>query len=240
METVLLPALLFVVAALYASVGHGGASGYLAVMALLSVAPESMRPAALLLNVLVSGLALASFARQGHFRFALLWPFALGAVPLAYLGGGQTLPGEWYRPLVGVILLYAAAALLLRPPREREPRPLNPAVGLPIGGALGYLSGLVGVGGGIFLSPLMLFLGWGTARQVSGAAAAFVLLNSLAGLAGLGGLPALPGELWLWAAAAGAGGLLGATLGSTRLPRRAIFAALAAVLVVAGLKMLLS
>lgn len=239
METTLLPALLFVVAALYASVGHGGASGYLAAMALLSVAPESMRPAALLLNVLVSGLALFSFARQGHFRFALLWPFALAAVPLAYLGGAQTLPGEWYRPLVGAALLYAALTLLLRPPRERTPRPLNPAVGLPVGGALGYLSGLLGVGGGIFLSPLMLFAGWGTARQVSAAAAAFVLLNSLAGLAGLG-VSALPEGLWLWAVAAGAGGLLGATLGSRHLPRRAIFAALAAVLVVAGLKMLLS
>lgn len=237
----LLPLLLFVVAALYSSVGHGGASGYLAVMALLGMAPETMKPTALLLNILVSGMAFYQFARHGHFRPALLWPCMLTAVPLAYFGGAATLAGEWYRPIVGAVLLYAAVTLVVRPPqqtKQAEPRPL---LMLLIGAVLGYLSGLVGVGGGIFLSPLMLMLGWGTAQQVSAVAAGFILLNSAAGLLGhLGSVQALPPQLPLWAWAALAGGTLGSFLGSTRLPRRAILGLLSAALVMAGFKMLLT
>lgn len=239
---VILGALVFVVAALYASVGHGGASGYLAAMALLGVAPAEMRPAALALNVLVAGIGCVKFYRAGRFSWTTLWPFAVLSVPLAFLGGAVTLPGAFYRPLVGVVLLYAAVRLLRwssgeAPAPERAPR----GVALAAGAAIGLLSGLTGVGGGIFLSPLLVLAGWADVRTASGVAAAFIVVNSVAGLLGQAVRGAvLPGFLPGLAVAAIAGGWIGAEMGSRRLPAPAVRRLLGAVLVVAGLKMLLA
>lgn len=243
-DAILLLALLMGVAALlYASVGHAGASGYLAAMALFGLAPEVMKPTALMLNVIVASIASVKYLRAGCFSRQLFWPVALAAVPLAFLGGLATLPAAAYKPLLGVVLLYSAWRFLARPVDDAaavRPPPLAWLVAA--GAAIGLLSGLTGVGGGIFLSPLALFLGWARVREVSGVAALFILVNSLAGLAGFftrHGLVLPEGFPW-WALAVVVGGWLGAELGSRRLPVAALQKVLAAVLVVAGGKMLLT
>lgn len=241
-EGVMLGLLMLLAAVLYASVGHAGASGYLAAMALFGLAPEVMKPTALLLNVIVASIASVKFLRAGHFSARLFFPLAATAIPLAYVGGLLTLPAAYYKPLVGMVLLYAAWRFLARPMQDcagLAPPPLPLA--LAAGAALGLLSGLTGVGGGIFLSPLALFLGWGKVREVAGVAALFILVNSLAGLAGhvtANGLT-LPPAFPLWAAAVVIGGWIGAELGSRRLAPPLLQKLLAVVLAVAGGKMVL-
>jgi uncharacterized membrane protein YfcA len=240
-EGVVLAALIFVAAMLYASVGHAGASGYLAAMALFGVAPEVMKPTALTLNILVALIATFKFYRVGAFSWRIFLPLAAGSVPLAWLGGMLVLPGHYYKPLVGVVLVYAAWASLKRARRPPDVALRTPSAALlfACGAALGLLSGLTGVGGGIFLSPLLLFLRWAEVRVISGIAAAFILLNSIAGLLGVIRVaPELPAALPLWAVAAVAGGFLGAELGSRRLGSTGIQRALALVLAVAGVKMI--
>lgn len=237
--------MILVAAALYAAVGHGGASGYLAAMALFGLAPAEMRPTALILNVLVASIATFKYARAGCFSWPLFWPSALLAIPAAYAGGTMHLPGHYYKPLIGLILIYSAWRLL-QAQRETpvEAGAIRPApiwALLLAGAAIGFLSGLTGVGGGIFLSPLLLFAGWAGARQASGIAAPFILLNSLAGLAGLASThPSLPSAMPLWALAALLGGYLGADYGSKRLPGSGILILLALVLLIAGVKMMLA
>src|SRR3954451_15874706 len=185
-------------AALYSSVGHGGASAYLAIMALFAVAPETMRPAALALNLVVAGFGALRYGLKGQTNLRLLLAFAVTATPAAFLGGAIHLPPEYYRPLVG-LLLWAAALRLFWQPRAlayREVHTPSLAVTLPAGAALGLLAGLTGTGGGIFLSPLIILFGWETPRHTSGVAAGFILLNSVAGLAGnLASVRALPPEM---------------------------------------------
>jgi uncharacterized membrane protein YfcA len=228
----------------YASVGHGGASAYLAAMALAGVAPQEMRPIALLLNVLVSSLATWKFHRAGHFRWRLFWPFAVVSIPLAYVGGAITLPGQAYKILVGVVLLYAAWQLWRSARAGEEMRPVRePPLGwaMAIGAAMGLLAGLTGVGGGIFLSPLLLMLGWAGTKQTSAVAAPFILVNSLAGLAAIAVArsAALPAYVWILAPAVLAGGWLGAESGSRRFANPLVRRVLAVVLALAGAKMVL-
>lgn len=244
----LLPILFFIAATLYSSVGHAGASGYLAAMALIGTAPGVMKPTALILNILVATIALVQFARAGHFNGRLLWPFALGSIPLAAIGGSIQMSGALYRPLVGLVLLAGAMKLLW----DNLPRQTSSATtvviappALPIaivaGAAIGLLAGMTGTGGGIFLSPLLLFMRWGETRQTGGVAAAFILLNSIAGL--LGHWPmidALPRDLPWWALTVVAGGVLGSTFGS-RFASSAIFKGLLSiVLIIAAGKLLFS
>ncbi|MFN2383808.1 MAG: sulfite exporter TauE/SafE family protein [Gemmatimonadota bacterium] len=234
-------AAILVVAALYASVGHGGASGYIAVMALAGIAPAVLRPSALALNVIVSSLAGLHFWRAGHFRWRLLWPFAITSIPAAFLGGWLTLPDPVYKRLVGGVLLVAAGWLFRTAARPRDqdvhPPPVWVAAGF--GVVLGLLAGLTGVGGGIFLSPLLLAAGWAGARETAAVSAVFILVNSLAGLAAQpAALSSLPAGVALWAGAALTGGVIGARLGSRRLGGTAIRRLLAGVLVLAGIKFL--
>ena len=237
----LLPALLFGSAALYTSVGHAGASAYLASMALVGLAPEAMRPTALVLNICVASFSVIRFWRAGLVDARLpLWLLA-GAAPLAFLGGAIKLPGEIYRPLVGVLLIVAAVRLLL--PIElttnREPRRPHPALAALTGAIIGLLSGLTGTGGGIFLSPILIFCGWAATRNASGIAITFILCNSVFGLLGnLASVQRLPSELPIYLAAAMAGALVGTALGVKRLPSGMILKALGAVLVIAGLKLI--
>jgi uncharacterized membrane protein YfcA len=228
-------------AALYSTVGHGGASAYLAIMALFSISAESMRPTALALNLIVAGLAFWRYGRSGQIDLRLLAAFVAAAAPAAFIGGGIRVPSEIYRPLVGAVLWAAAIRLFWQPVRlaERESRRPSPAVALPVGGALGLLAGLTGTGGGIFLSPLIILFGWADARKTSGIVAGFIFLNSAAGLAGnFAALRMLPRELpWLVAAVA-AGALVGTWLGSARLPKPRLLQGLALVLVVAGAKLI--
>jgi len=235
-------AMMAIAAALYSSVGHGGASAYLAIMALFSVAPETMRPTALTLNLLVAGLAALSFARQGQTNFRLLAIFAVTSAPAAFIGGLIHLPPHLYRPLVALVLLAAAARLFWQPERlaARAPKPPPLAISLPSGAGLGLLAGLTGTGGGIFLSPLIILFGWEEPRKTSGVAAAFIFVNSAAGLLGnYAGVRALPAELPILLGAVALGALLGIWGGVSRLPRHRLLQALGVVLVIAGLKLLL-
>lgn len=242
LSTLLLSALIFVAALLYSSVGHGGASGYIAVMALAGIAPEVMKPTALMLNVLVASIATYKFYRAGAFSWRLFWPLAITAVPMAYLGGALVLPGHFYKPLVGLVLLYAAWRSIITPSQHADSPLATPhtALLLTLGAGLGLLSGLTGVGGGIFLSPILLLYRWAHLRVISGVAAAFILVNSCAGLLGLfssQGL-SLPSSLPYWALAAVLGGWLGAEFGSRRLANPMLRKLLALVLAIAGAKML--
>jgi uncharacterized membrane protein YfcA len=235
---------MLVAAFLYASVGHGGASAYIAAMAIAGIAPAEMRPLALQLNVLVSALAAYKFYRAGHFRWPLFWPFAVVSIPAAYLGGAIVLPGTAYKMLVGVVLLYAGWQLWWSARAGEELRPLRPlpvALAMAIGGVLGVLSGLTGVGGGIFLSPLLLLFGWAGTKQTSAVAAPFILVNSLAALAaGFVRNPASPPDYGWWLMAAVlVGGWAGAEYGSRRFANPLIRRMLAVVLAVAGGKMVL-
>jgi len=237
-DLLLAPAM-FVAALLYSSVGHGGASAYLAIMALAGVAPGVMKPTALALNILVSAIGTVRFARAGYFSWRIFAPFAATSIPFAFLGGALTLPTLTYRWIVGAVLLVAAYRMLLpagaRAPVRGDP-PLLPALFL--GAAIGLLAGLTGVGGGIFLSPLLLLTGWAEIRRTAGVSAAFILVNSLAGFAGhLVAVRALPPPVALWGAAAVVGGVLGAGLGSRRLSVATLRYLIGAVLVIAAFKL---
>jgi uncharacterized protein len=232
--------LILLTALCYSAVGHAGASGYLAVMAMLDMAPATMRPTALLLNLLVSTIGTVQFARAGYFRWKLFWPFALTSVPAAYLGGRLTLSGHWYQQLVGAVLLLSALrfVITLRHPDESSGAPSLP-IALIVGLVLGLLAGLTGVGGGIFLSPLLLFAGWATLRTTAATSVAFILVNSAAGLLGqLHAMADVPAFAPAWAVAAIVGGAIGSYLGARKLPGPALRAVLAVVLVAAGMKLL--
>jgi uncharacterized membrane protein YfcA len=239
----LLAAGMLVAAFAYASVGHGGASAYIAAMALAGVAPAAMRPIALALNLLVSAIGTYKFWRAGYFRWRLFWPFAVVSIPLAFVGGAITLPGHAYKILVGVVLIYAAWQLWRSARAGDEMREVHEppiALSMVVGGVLGLLSGLTGVGGGIFLSPLLLIAGWAGTKQTSAVAAPFILVNSAAGLiAGFAMKAAsLPLQIWILCIAVLVGGWLGAEYGSRRFANPFIRRMLAVVLAVAGAKML--
>ncbi|MEA2676342.1 MAG: uncharacterized protein QOJ81_483 [Chloroflexota bacterium] len=242
-DPLLLAALFLVAAALYASVGHAGASAYLAAMALLGVAPEVARPTALALNICVASLVTFRFWRAGLFYPRALLPFVLASIPLAFIGGAIHIPANLYKPLLGAVLLVAAAgfARSARRVTEDEPPPPNipvvPAVAA--GGTIGLLSGLTGTGGGIFLSPLLIVAGWATTRQASGMASGFILVNSIAGLAGnISAVGSVPADLPLWIAAVLVGAVIGAEIGSRRASPPQLRVALAGVLILAGLKLI--
>jgi uncharacterized membrane protein YfcA len=239
----LLAGLFAVVAALYASVGHGGASGYLAMMALVGVAPAVMKPTALVLNLVVSATACARFARSGHFSWRRLWPFITGSIPLAFLGGALAVSDRLYHVLVGVALVAAALRLAIDSSgRDAKPPALPPVAGaIGVGAGLGLLSGVTGVGGGIYLSPVLLFMRWATTKQTAGIAAAFIFFNSAAGLAGnLASVKTIPGALPWWVAAVFAGGFIGSGLGADRFSPLMFRRVLAAVLLLAAWKLVLS
>ncbi len=227
-------------AMLYSSVGHGGASSYIAIMALFGLPTAVMRPTALALNVLVSGFASVRFIRAGQFRWRILWPFLLGALPMAYVGGMITLPSSTYRPIVGVVLWLSAARLLWPRAVQATIETHDPPIVLAIlaGIGIGLLSGLTGTGGGIFLSPLLLLFAWAQPKQASGVAAVFIFANSISGLAGnVASLQQLPGALPLFSGAV----LIGATIGTTlgiKLPERLVLRSLGLVLIVAGAKLI--
>lgn len=242
-EIVLLSLLIFAAALLYSSVGQAGASGYLAAMALMGVAPEVMKPAALFMNILVATIGTFQFYRAGCFSWRLFLPFAFGAIPFAFLGGFLTLPTSSYKQALGIILLFAAYPLFLRP-RESAPtdalhKPMFFPIAIACGAGIGLLSGLTGTGGGIFLTPLLLFMGWAEAKESAGVSVAFILVNSVAGILGhLSSMNTLPSTLPIWATAAVLGGIIGSRIGSRRLGSLTLRRLLAVVLVIAGVKLL--
>lgn len=237
----LLAGALALAAALYSSVGHGGASAYLAIMALLSIEQAAARPTALVLNLFVSAIAWWHFSRNGKFNIGLFGWLGISAIPMAYLGGQIELPADWYRPVVGGVLLIAAIQLLWQP-RRRIERPVRmppwPLL-LVVGAALGLLAGLTGTGGGIFLSPLLILAAWAGTRETAGVAAAFIFVNSAAGLAGnLSSFGILPTAMPLYIAAVIIGGFAGSWLSAARLPRTAMLRLLSVVMAIAGAKLI--
>ena len=236
----LLAACMFLGAVLYTSVGHAGASAYIALMALFGLAPAVMRPTALALNILVASFTSFRYLRAGLFRWRTLWPFLLGAIPFAFIGGAIQLPGAYYKPIVGVVLLVGGARLLWPKELTTNAEPRDPPVwlGALCGAGIGLLSGLTGTGGGIFLSPLVLFLGWSATRTASGVAAVFILCNSVAGLLGnVAIVRALPPDLPLYAVAVLLGAIVGTTFG-IRFAVPHVLKALGLVLIVAGMKLI--
>jgi uncharacterized membrane protein YfcA len=230
----------FIIAFLYASVGHGGASGYLALLSFVSLSKEEMATTALSLNVCVSTVALISFARAGHFVKSLAWPFLISSVPAAFIGGFGPVSSQVYSMLLAIALAMASLRLALpgNAQQGNQPRRLRKAVALPVGGAIGWLSGVVGVGGGIFLSPLLLLCRWASPKQAAAVSAGFILANSAAALLGRllqGGFRygATPPLL----IAALAGGLLGARLGANHFSGALLKRLLAVILLIASVKL---
>ncbi len=235
----LLSAAVLVVAFLYSSVGHAGASGYIAVMALAGLSPAFIKPTALLLNILVACLSSWQFYRAGHFSWRLFWPFAALGVPCAFLGGYLHLPARAFNVLLGVVLAYSAVRFLLPASAEAEPRAPALPVALATGAGLGFVSGLAGVGGGIFLTPLVIFMRWARTKTASAISAVFILVNSVAGLAGtVTSTRALPSLALPLGIAVVAGGAAGSYLGSHRFSVPVIKRLLAAVLAIAAAKLL--
>src|SRR5688572_33488871 len=236
-------AMFFVVAVLYSTVGHAGASGYLAVMGLAGLAPEVMRPTALLLNVAVAAFTTWRFREARFFDLKALAPLVAASVPCAFIGGTIRLPTPLYQGIVGAILLASTAVLVWRaysPRFQGEERPVRmPLVpSLALGGAIGLLSGLTGTGGGIFLSPVILLMGWAGPKATAGIAAPFILVNSIAGLTGSSlAAQSIPPAIFAFVACALAGALLGTWLGIRKLPPRALVVTLAVVMAIAGLKL---
>ncbi|MCA1572027.1 MAG: sulfite exporter TauE/SafE family protein [Chloroflexi bacterium] len=241
-DSLLLAALFFAAALLYASVGHAGASAYLAAMALVGVAAGTMRPTALVLNLFVASIVVTRFVRAGHLPWRTLVPLAAGSIPMAFVGGSIELPGELYRPLVAIVLLAGAWRLATAAvPTDDQQAPGVPvAAGIAAGAVIGLLAGLTGTGGGVFLTPLLVLAAWTGTRDAAGLSGAFILVNSVAGLAGMvtGGI-SLPPALPLWVASVAVGGLIGSWLGAVRFSILNLRRALAIVLVLAATKLVL-
>ncbi|MDX5325515.1 MAG: sulfite exporter TauE/SafE family protein [Bacteroidota bacterium] len=230
-----------IVAFLYAAVGHGGASGYLALMALFSFTPEVMRPTALLLNLFVAGIAFYQYFKRGYFNQRLFWPFAIASIPMAYLGGFLELDASLYKKILGVFLVFAVIRMLDLFGRESERiRPIQTWHGLLTGAVIGFFSGLIGIGGGIILTPVILLFHWGKMKEAACVSALFIWVNSTAGLIGQlhSGVTYSSGSI-LMVALALLGGSLGAYLGSQYLSGMVLKRILAVVLLMASIKLIL-
>jgi uncharacterized membrane protein YfcA len=228
-----------VIAFLYSSVGHAGASGYIAIMTLWGLAPTIIRPTALVLNILVASIGTFQFWRAGNFAWKLFWPFALLSIPAAYFGGYLQPSASVLKILIGLVLLFSAVRLIFR--RSDPPHVIPPSrsTAIGVGAGIGFLSGLTGTGGGIFLTPLLLFCRWAHIRQAAAVSALFILVNSIGGLAGyFTAKHSIPSLGIFLAAAAIIGGVIGSHLGSRHFPVRTISLLLATVLFIAGTKLI--
>jgi uncharacterized membrane protein YfcA len=232
--------LLFVVAMLYASVGHGGASGYLALMALFGFSQSVMKPTALLLNLFVSLTAFIHFYRNKYFLWQIFLPLALASVPMSFVGGTVAIEDNLYKKILGALLLFPVGRFLfLRNAETTENKSPGIALSLLIGGSIGLFSGMIGIGGGIILSPVLLLLRWTDQKQTAAISALFIFVNSIAGLAGqlIKGIEFTSG-MYGYVAVAFAGGLCGSWLGAARLPQAVLKNILAGVLMLASFKLL--
>ena len=239
METWFLPLGILLIAFLYSSVGHAGASGYIAVMALCALPVEQIRPLTLSLNIVVAVLGGWNFFRAGHFSIQLLWPMAIASIPLAFLGGYLKLPTHLLHLILGLVLWGSALRFLFRPKEETDFSKPNRASLLATGGVLGLLAGLTGTGGGIFLTPWMLWRKWAPTKTVAGVSVIFILLNSLSGLAGnLASVRTFPKVGWALLGAAMVGGWVGSRWGSRHYSSLWIQRLLAGVLLIAGAKLI--
>jgi len=230
--------LLALIAFLYSSVGHGGASGYLAFMGLIGFDSLFMKSTALTLNLFVSGIAFIFYYRGGFFRFKLLWPFVLTSVPFAFIGAQILIDPKVYKIILGIFLLLATARMLIKPKDSESVVKIYLPVALSIGAVLGLLSGMIGIGGGIILTPVIILLGWGNIKEAAAVSAPFIFLNSLSGLSGLfvNGFHFAP-ELLNWIVVVVAAGMLGSFVGSRLLSIKELRFVLAFVLAIVGFKL---
>lgn len=235
--------LFFLIATLYSSIGHAGASGYLAVMALLSFAPESIKPTSLVLNIVVALIASINFIRVGRFDKRIFLSFIVTSLPMAFVGGAITLEPKYFKLAAGIFLMLSALLLVLKEfikPQTETVRLMPIWIGLVLGALIGLFSGLIGVGGGIFLSPIIIMAGWATLKNASGISALFILCNSISGLLGHAtSLPKVDSSILLWVMAVILGGLLGSYLGTMKFQNKVIVVCLFIVLLTAGLKFVL-
>lgn len=241
MDTIILfYPLLFLVAFLYSSVGHGGASGYLALIAIFAISPDVMKPTALLLNLFVSLTSFIQFYRGKHFNWKIFLPFAIASVPMAFVGGLITIDAVIYKKILGLLLLIPIIRFLFFANiKQTEIKKANTLLSLFIGAAIGFLSGLIGIGGGIILSPVLLLLKWTDMKQTAAISALFIFVNSIAGLAGqlTKGIHFSP-DMYIYVAIAFTGGVCGAYFGSLRFKQTILKYLLAMVLILAAYKLL--
>lgn len=235
----LLVLLLPIVAFLYASVGHGGASGYLALMSIFTFSVTYMKPTALVLNIVVSGISFYFYYREKQFDWKLLYPFVITSIPFSFLGGLLTIETHVYKVILATVLIFAVLRLLgIFGQQKATIRPIHFASALLIGALIGFLSGLIGIGGGIILSPVLLLLGWATMKQTAAVSASFILVNSVAALLGfiIKG-ESLPSSSFLVIGVVALGGILGGYFGSKRFNTTTLRNILAIVLVIAIFKL---
>ncbi len=238
MQDILQLTLIAIVAFLYASVGHGGASGYLALMVLFGTQPALMKSSALMLNLFVSMTSFIQFYRSGYFRWKLFYPFAITSVPLSFIGARLPITDSLYKQLLAVALVIAIGRMLFQPSESEEDKPASLIGSLLIGAAIGLLSGMLGIGGGIILSPVILLFRWAKMKETAAISALFIFVNSISGLLGLlsKGVNLNTQTIW-WIAVAFVGGLLGAYFGSKRFNVPTLRYILAFVLIIACVKL---
>ena len=227
------------VALMYASVGHGGASGYLALMALFSFSPELMKPTGLLLNLFVSGISFYHFWKSGYFKHRLFFGFSIGSIPLAFLGGRFDIDTSLYKIILGILLLFAILKMINIIGKESQTtKPVNTSIAVVTGAFIGFFSGLIGIGGGIILSPIILLLNWGNAKEAAAVSALFIWVNSAAGITGQysNGIQ-LNEHIWVFVFVALVGGYFGAYIGSKHLNNKSLKTLLAFVLLLASIKL---
>ena len=242
MHTLLVAGCLFLGAILYTSVGHAGASAYIAVMTLFDLPPVVIKPTALTLNIFVSSFTSLRYIKSNFFNKTLFLFLSVGSVPAAFIGGRINLPSDVYKPVIGVLLLLSGVRFLVQAMQsDKAHRQVNKPLAVFIGACVGLLSGITGTGGGIFLSPLIIWLGWVSVKQASGTVAAFIFVNSTAGLLGnFQSTSSLPSELPVFLIAVLLGAFIGTRFGIKRFSSVGVKRALGVVLLIAGAKFLLA
>lgn len=234
--------LLFAVAFLYAAVGHGGASGYLALMALFGMAPLTMKSSALIMNICVSLVSFIHYYRGNHFSWKLFIPFAIASVPASFLGALVTVDADMYKKILGVLLIFPVLRLFGVFGKENEEiRKMNTVIAIVIGISIGFLSGMIGIGGGIILSPVILLFHWARMKETAAVSALFIFVNSISGFTGLlyKGVN-IDNNVYLWITITLAGGFAGAYLGSVKMQNPLLKKILGFVLLLASVKLLVT
>jgi uncharacterized membrane protein YfcA len=227
---------------MYAAVGHGGASGYLALMALFSFAPDTMKPTALLLNLFVAAISFIHYAKSGYFNKKLFLSFAITSIPLAFVGGLIEVDASIYKKVLAILLIFAILKMLNVFGKESDTiKDVKVWQGLSIGGVIGFFSGLIGIGGGIILSPVILLMKWGKMKEAAAVSALFIWVNSAAAMGGqLSSGVKIDAQAFLLVGIAVIGGFLGGYLGSKKFNNQGLRYMLAFVLLIACVKLFLT